>query len=168
MALPDVVFTCEPALSLWRMVINGCTYEASFASNAFSCDCGGTLTLTTPGCCPGAPSAITVSPAGTWTSCGDAEPVCGAAFTVNSLATPPPPVRKSLPVCSRLGPSERVAGSTRDWRRCGGGHGTPANVLGGAAAGLVTTCGACRSGEWRVGQECGPRCPGYAAAESAD
>ena len=165
MALPDVVFNCVRELGVWRLVLGGCTYEADIDALDFTCHCAGVLTLTTPGCCAGAPATITVTKGGTWVSCGDAEPVCGAgAFTVTSVAPTPKPTRRPLPVCANLGAEERVAGSTRLWRRCGGGHGSPGDTpLGPAIAGLVVQCGACRNGEWRLGSECGPKCPGYTA-----
>jgi hypothetical protein len=73
-------------------------------------------------------------------------------------------VRKALPVaCSHLGiESGAVRGSVRRWRRCNGGYGS---TTGDERAGRVCECSAPGIGVWRIGHECGPKCPGYQTAE---
>lgn len=83
----------------------------------------------------------------------------------------PPPVKRAkagppapAPRCGKLGLEViRVAGSQRDWRACGGGHGS---TTADARKGLVADCNACGIGPgvWKVGRECGPKCGGYQAA----
>jgi hypothetical protein len=58
----------------------------------------------------------------------------------------------------------RLAGSTRTWRRCGGGHGS---TTADARRGLVVVCSEGGGDVWRQGVECGPMCPGYPAGTTA-
>lgn len=65
-------------------------------------------------------------------------------------------------VCGRLSLEVvRLPGSTRPWRRCGGGYGS---ATGDGRAGLVCGCATPSAGVWRVGRECGQSCPGFSAA----
>lgn len=86
----------------------------------------------------------------------------------------PPPVKRAkgmtpaavpaAPRCGKLGLEViRVAGTERDWRACTGGHGSKTND---ARKGLVADCSGCGIGPgvWKVGRECGPKCPGFTAA----
>lgn len=159
MAIASGILICEKALGIWRLVINGCTFEAALED--FSCECGGELLLVTPLCCGIIGSSAVVEPGGTWISCGLDERECG------DPSGPAPavvrPKRKSLTVCRHVGEPEDVPGSTRSWRRCGNGHGSQ-YPDGHPLKGMVCGCATRDVGgiNWRIGVECGVRCPGYA------
>jgi hypothetical protein len=152
LALPDVFLTCEGETG-WFLTLGGCVYQADPAD--FDCAAGGVMTLTTPGCCTTAPASITVSTAGDWVSCGQAEPT--GPLAVRPAVAPTAP-RRRPPPCVYRGPQpladdelteieDRTGADLyrlRTWHRCG--H--PDKPLGEAVCG-------CRG--------CGTRCPGYAA-----
>lgn len=145
------------------------TAGSEWRSDDWTCECGGTFTLIpgSPLCCANWPTTLTVTPAGTWTTCGLPEPTCEDPPTMMATATAE---RKNVTAekrkvelkCIHLGETVRVAGSSRTWKKCNGGYGSPADTaLGKDIAGLVCGCATASSGEWRIGRECGSTCGGY-------